>query len=137
MGGPARVNGILYPQFDNFYPCRFMYDGRVWCSSEQLYQASKFKDEDYRKKINIQRDPSVIWNMGQSREHNLIDGFEERKYELMYTANFEKFAQNKDLRDLLISTGDYPIECKGSTDIWNRYNSEILTQIRERLRQQF
>jgi len=68
MGGPAIINDRPYYEFDNFnmkYP--FMYDDKKWYSCEQLYQAMKFDDEEYREYIRAQRDSHCIYMLGQDR----------------------------------------------------------------------
>lgn len=134
MGGPAYVGTRSYAEFDNFYPCKFEYMGMKWISSEQLYQALKFKDNKYQKQINAESCPHKIWAMGQNRKYELIDDFENKKAELMYIANREKFSQNPQLKALLLSTGDEPIRSSGSHGFWNAKNAEILMRLRRELR---
>lgn len=134
MGGPAYVGGRCYQHFDNFYSCSFEWMGMTWRSAEHLYQALKFKDKEYQREINKQRNPHIAWSMGQSREYKLIDDFEKKKAGLMYRANYEKFSQNPDLMNLLLSTGQQEIVSTGSTPYWNSMNSKILMDIRDSLK---
>jgi ribA/ribD-fused uncharacterized protein len=134
MGGAPVINRKNYPQFDNFYEnMRIQYNGMIWKSSEQLYQALKFKDLEYRKKINGAFSTNVAYELGQSRNHELVDNFESIKKSLMYEANLAKFSQNPELAELLTSTYPYPIFCFKSSAFWNKANQEILTEIREAL----
>jgi predicted NAD-dependent protein-ADP-ribosyltransferase YbiA (DUF1768 family) len=41
MGGPATIDGIVYPITDNFYHCKFVVNGMEYCSSENYFQACK------------------------------------------------------------------------------------------------
>ena len=50
----------------------------------------------------------------------------------MYIANYLKYSQNTELRELLTSTTG-TIEFKASTPFWNEKNSRILENIRDRL----
>lgn len=132
MGGAPVINRKNYPQFDNFYEnVRIEYDGMLWKSSEHLYQALKFKDPEYRKKINRAFSSNIAYELGQSREYELVDNFEAVKKSLMFEANYAKFTQNPELAKLLVSTHPYPIFCFKSDAYWNRANQEILTEIRD------
>ena len=137
MGGPGYCNNKTYNCFDNFFPAVFTMDGKLYKSSEQCYQASKFVDEKWSEKIRNTYSSDMAYDLGQDRFHKLIDNFEEKKVELMYKANFAKFSQNKSLRDTLLSTGDHKISFTGSTNFWNKYNAEILMRIRSELREIF
>jgi ribA/ribD-fused uncharacterized protein len=131
MGGSGIANKQFYPILDNFYKCQFTYDGMTWNSSEQLYQALKFKDKEYRKKINQETEINMIYYMGQSEDHELIDNFEEKKVDLMLLANYQKFNQNEELQKVLISTFPHSITFLGSTEFWNKKNSKILVTLRK------
>ena len=131
MGGAAYIDGVAYDQFNNFYFSPFELDGFIWDASEHYYQASKFKDINYKRIINKERDPYQWWILGQSREHELIDNFESEKEKLMYQANYAKYTQNPPLKQLLISTYNKPIYFYNSTSKWNKANAEILTQLRQ------
>ena len=110
-----------------------MTGGLTWQSAEHLYQASKFKDANWRLEINRCAAAHGYYRMGQSREHPLIDDFENKKANLMFQANWAKFNKNQRLRDTLVATRG-PIEFYDSTDFWNQTNGRILKMIRERLR---
>lgn len=131
MGGSGIANKQFYPVFDNFYKCQFNYDGMTWNSSEQLYQTLKFKDKEYRKKINQETEMIMIYYLGQSEEHELIDNFEEKKVENMFLANYQKFKQNPEFQKILISTYPHDITFLGSTEFWNEKNGKILMKLRK------
>ena len=134
MGGPAIIDGKIYTQLDNFYRCFIEYNGMLWHSSEQLFQASKFEDIKYIREINKKGiNPGTAWTMGQSREHSLIDNFEEEKVNLMYRANWEKFSQNQALKRTLLSTTG-KIKFTKSSPFWNHQNGLILERIRNELK---
>ena len=134
MGGSGFVDGVAFPEFDNFYVAPIVTaDGLTWQTAEHLYQASKFKDATWRLEINQCRASHHYYRMGQSREHVLIDDFENKKANLMYYANWAKFTQNLDLRAKLLQTQG-SIVFRGSTAFWNATNGRILEVIRERLR---
>lgn len=137
MGGSGYVQGKPHRELDNFFPCVIKYDGLTFSSSEALYQALKFVSPNYRCEIAAETDPFMAWSMGQSREHRLIDRFEEKKEQLMFTANYEKYRQNPDLRAVLLATGDEQIHFYASTDYWNAVNGKILAELRTKLRNEF
>ena len=128
MGGPGILeNGRFIDEFDNFYLCKFMYNGMMWRSSEHLYQALKFKDPAYQTEIN--REKECYYDLGQSRKHALIDDFENKKEELMYIANREKFSQNQRLKTILVTTTG-SITFRKSSPFWNLTNARILMRLR-------
>jgi predicted NAD-dependent protein-ADP-ribosyltransferase YbiA (DUF1768 family) len=51
MGGPAMIDGVLYPIMDNFYKCRFIIVNKEYCSSENFFQAQKATNELDHEKI--------------------------------------------------------------------------------------
>ncbi len=137
MGGPGKVNDIEYNEFNNFFKCTIEYDGLTWTSSEQLYQALKFKDPNHRLKINKTTHIFDAYQLGHQCRELLIDNFEERKSELMFEANYAKFEQDACLRQILLSTDPHPIRFDGSTKYWNGKNAEIMMKIREILKHKF
>lgn len=134
MGGPGYVNGVRYVEFDNFYEAPFELYGIRWLSSEQCYQGSKFTDEGYRQRIANETSGTKYYMMGHSREYPIIENFNATKRCLMYKANYAKFSQNPVLKNLLVSTGDSPIEYRSSTEYWNIENGKILAELRNLFR---
>jgi ribA/ribD-fused uncharacterized protein len=138
MGGPGLVNGKEYNSFDNFHLCNFKStDGREWTTTEAYYQAMKFVDHAWQEEIRKSSvsNPQHAWIEGQSREHVLIDDFEEKKWDIMARGNWYKFTQNKALGDVLLSTGENPITFTKSCPYWNKANAQILTVIRRKMRE--
>ncbi len=131
MGGPAYVNGQVVGELDNFYTCTVVDKcGHRWTSAEHLYQASKFRDPAYRADIRRATASHGYYRMGQSRQHALIDKFEEHKGALMFVANWYKYSQNAHLARILLATAPHAIECRASTPFWNAENARILADIR-------
>ena len=142
MGGPAIINGKTYREFDNFnmkFP--FNYEGVQWQSVEQLYQSLKFNDLEYREYIRKQRDPHLIYMLGQTRTKEMSEGFPENKVENMYTAMKARILAYDDLQELLLNTGDHPITFPGSDQFWGtqggaggeNWNGQLLERIRAEL----
>ena len=130
MGSPVICNNKEYPELNNFYPCEFIIDNKTWNSTEQYYQAMKSDDIYYKTKIRKETDALECWKMGQKVK--IKDDWEKIKVDVMYKANYEKFKQNKKLRDILLSI-------KGeiytySTPFWTIQNKIILETLKEELR---
>lgn len=79
MGGPAHVDGKVIEEFDNFEYTPFKFENRLWVSSEQAYQASKFLDDKYVQEINDTTQSHNIYMMGQSREYKMKPDFDRIK----------------------------------------------------------
>ncbi len=123
-------------EFDNFYACEFICsDGYKWTSSEQYYQAHKYRvHSSYFKEINECDNIHRIYALGQVENAQCID-WEETKVELMYVANTLKFSQNQRLKQLLMSTDGCEIRFGGGT-FWSFKNAEILQKLRDHLLEQ-
>lgn len=111
-----------YGAFSNFHPCKFIWRDVEFNCSEQAFMWAKakfFQDEETAEKIMQETDPRKIKKLGR-----LVKNFDEKswdyvKYRVMLNINYEKYSQNKDLRDLLISTGNARIEEDSPFDyIW-------------------
>lgn len=93
---------VMYQGLDNFYKKDMFYQGRVWSSAENAYQAQKSADLN-TKELFIKYEPEYARLYG-----NLIDArFDWHRVDDMYldeilSAKFE----DSELRDLLLSTGD-------------------------------
>ena len=124
---------------DNFLAVPMTIDNVVHQSCEHYYQYAKF-DADrasvlpHRERIRNASSGGAAWSLGQSRQHKLIDAFEESKYSLMYRAVRAKYHQHPALAAELAATGAAPIRAAASTSTWQHVNSLILTRVREELR---
>lgn len=115
---PKEKNGYL----SNWYMSDFEYDGVKFCCSEQYMMYSKavlFRDYNTAKKIMDTRDCRKIKQLG--REVRNFDGavWDKYKCDIMYRGLLEKFVQNKQLKELLLATGDDILaECAVHDKIW-------------------
>ncbi len=134
MGGPGIADGVVYNCFNNFHPCVFIVKGKKYTSSEQYYQAHKFREEEWRDRIRAETSPNLVWQLGQSRKHTLIPDFENQKYQIMYAANYHKFFNNPELMDALLSTQNEEIIFHKSISYWNKANGQILMTLRSEFR---
>ena len=147
-GGRRRVRGP--PATDNFAVHPFTFDGTLWQSVEQCYQAHKFPDANMREAIRLmvpqpgETDHTHglrVWQAGARGK--LREDWDAVKIEIMLRACRSKLAAHEDLREQLLSTGDVPIIGGPSTDWvgasghhgWSTWNGKIQELLREELRQ--
>lgn len=117
-----------YEFLSNFYLCPVEYDGILYPSSENAYQAQKTLDIEERKKfINIT--PNESKKLGRKvklREdwETIIEG-RPNKVVIMSNIVASKFLQNN-LKELLIQTGDKHLEESNwwRDSYWGTYNDE-------------
>ena len=97
-----------YYEFTNFYAAPIVLDGKTWPTTEHYFQAQKFIGTSYpevirnfdrpRQAFDLSRNPTVSrWRRSD---------WEEIKINTMKKALLAKFTQHKDLRQLLLHTGD-------------------------------
>lgn len=98
-----------YGCFSNFSHYSFNLDGKWWFTSEHYFQAKKFYNTKYEEKIRLLDSPMKAAQIGRSRKLKLRKDWEKVKDNIMYVAVYEKFKQNKDIREILINTGNEEI----------------------------
>ena len=98
-----------YGEFSNFSRHGVELDGEWWSTTEHYFQAQKFEDPEYRKKIRTAATPKQTAELGRSRKLPLRHDWEEVKDEVMYKAILKKFQTHPKLKELLLSTGDEEI----------------------------
>lgn len=129
MGGPATIDGIVYPVTDNFWECSFKVNGKEYCSAENYFQSCKTTNEADHEFVRKSGPGMEAWNAGCKIA--LRPDWEEVKVNYMYEANYNKFTQNKELADTLIGTKG---EIYFGTGFWGKWNGVVLTRIRAELR---
>ena len=91
-----------YAFLSNFCSCRIRYNGLVYLSVENAYQAQK--TEGIGRELFLHCRPArakILGNMVRMRK-----GFEEEKLGIMHDLVLEKFTSHKKLQKLLLATGD-------------------------------
>lgn len=131
-----------YGCFSNFAHYAFELDGKRWMTSEHYFQAQKFCGTQYEEVIRLLDNPMKVAEMGRSRDLPLRVDWEQVKDDVMRKAVLAKFTQNKEIRDILISTGEETIIEKTTNDYyWGCGKDEsgknmlgiILMEVREEL----
>lgn len=132
-----------YGCFSNFSHYGFNLDGKWWSTSEHYFQAKKFYNTEYEEKVRLLDSPMKAAQIGRSRKLKLRKDWEEVKDNIMYIAVYEKFKQNKEIREILINTGDKEIIEKTINDYYwgcgengtgKNMLGIILMKVREKLR---
>ncbi len=93
----------------NWFHCPFSIDGIVYSNTEQYFMAKKaelFGDTESLERILKSESPKECKALG--RQVAPFDGavWDAQRYEIMKTGNREKFLQNPELLERLLSTGD-------------------------------
>ena len=129
-----------YGEFSNFAPYPISIDGEIWNTSEHYFQAQKFENKAYQVKIRKANSPMLAARLGRDRKQKLRKNWESVKVGVMRAAVLAKFTQHKDLRMLLLSTGDEKlVEHTQNDDYWGdggdgsgkNMLGRILMQVRE------
>ena len=111
-------------KLSNYWHSEFKLDGLRWLTVEHYYQASKFKNNrafylqfSLNSGSELSKDPTMAHSAGSisGRVNNkkfrnpdikIDDDFVERGEKELFRAQYCKFKQNKDLRNILLKTGN-------------------------------
>ena len=96
-----------YRWLSNFEPCKVIWDGVEYPSSENAYQAAKTMDHDLRIKLSkvIPADSKKI-----SKSISIREDWDDIKVSIMYNICLDKFTRNPELGTKLIDTEDKYLE---------------------------
>ena len=131
-----------YGCFSNFAHYGFELDGKWWMTSEHYFQAQKFCGTEYEEIIRLLDNPMKAAEMGRNRELPLRADWEQVKDDIMRKAVLAKFTQNKDIKNVLLSTGKENIVENTSNDYYWGCGKDgsgknmlgiILMEVREKL----
>lgn len=107
-----------YGCFSNFAHYSFELDGKKWSTSEHYFQAQKFHNTEYEEKIRLLDSPMKAAQMGRKRSLPLRSDWENVKDTVMYKAVYEKFKQNEEIKNILLSTGNEELIEKTTDDYY-------------------
>lgn len=102
-----------YRFLSNFHLAEVYFEGLKYPSTEHAYQAAKSLDENIRKEF-LELTCAKAKNKGQ--EILMREDWDIIKYDVMFSVVYDKFFRHKDLRQLLLETGDKYLE---ETNHWN------------------
>lgn len=91
----------------NFYNASFIWDNIFWNHSEGAYQAAKTLDRSKRLYVS-ELSAKAAKQYGKTIE--LREDWEEVKVRIMYDIVYQKFYQNRDLRQKLLATDNCYLE---------------------------
>ena len=86
----------------NFYPCEIIYKGKIYKTSEHLFQSLKTKDKEEMEFIRLSSSPGIAKKNG--RKIKLRDDWGKIKNEIMKLVVMKKFSQNPTLLNKLNGT---------------------------------
>lgn len=96
-----------YRWLSNFTPCKIIYEGLEYPSSENAYQSAKTLDPDIKLTL---ANCSPSESKKYSKLVELRPFWDEIKYQVMFQICLDKFTRNPELGTLLIDTGDRYLE---------------------------
>ena len=94
-----------YSEFSNFHFAEFTIDEKTWKSVEHYFQAQKFPgDPVLQERIRQVKTALGAKRLGRTRSEHFRTDWETVKEEIMLTGLRAKFAQNPELKELLVKT---------------------------------
>lgn len=105
---PIRTFFGEYRFLSNFWPASFVWQGKLWTTSEHAYQAAKTLDATEQDAIlNL---PTAVQAKRAGKTVTLRNDWEQVKVAIMTELVYEKFNQNPELKKRLLATGDAVLE---------------------------
>ena len=111
-------------ELGNFHKCKFSYKNFTWDSAEQAYQAEKaafFNDYGTLFKIMMSTTPKEAKEIGQTVSGFDKDSWNGASYQIMYDIVYQKFIQNENLKNIILSDefkGKHFVEGSPIDGIW-------------------
>lgn len=138
-----RILGFKGPYrfLSNFWPAKVELDGLEYQTTEHAYQAAKTLDVAERKEIRESAKPGDAKKLG--KKLTMRPDWEQVKFQVMENVVRQKFTKYKDLKEMLLSTGDdYLEETNNWQDVyWGVCNGKgqnklgkILMKVRDEIR---
>jgi N-glycosidase YbiA len=132
-----------YKEFSNFHKQKILLDGKEWPTVEHYFQAQKFQSNpQYQETIRAAKEPTKAKSLGASREHPIRNDWDSYREEVMKKALQAKFEQNKNLKDLLLSTENKALVEATNDSYWGQGRNKkgknrlgfLLMELRDSLR---
>ncbi len=95
--------------FSQWYPIAFEEDGILYPTAEHYMMAHKaklFKDNAIFEEIIMSKHPNDVKKLGRKVKNFDTKIWDAHKYEIVKKANYQKFSQNKKLKEFLVNTKD-------------------------------
>ncbi|KKT14530.1 MAG: hypothetical protein UW76_C0049G0002 [Parcubacteria group bacterium GW2011_GWF2_44_8b] len=103
----------------NFSSFQIEWKGKLWPTSEHIYQAEKFEDENLREKIRNCRSAHTALKLAQSNKDNNRNDWHKVNLPVMKEILHAKVAQHPYVKEKLLATGDRElIEDSWRDDFW-------------------
>lgn len=106
----------------NFYPCKFVFNGKTFNFSEQCFMYQKamlFNDFEIAEQILKETDVRKIKALGRKIKDFDENWWNQHKECFMFNACYAKFSQNDKLKEFLLNTGNCEIvEASPVDSIW-------------------
>jgi N-glycosidase YbiA len=134
-----------YGCFSNFSPHGVELKGAWWPTTEHYFQAQKFAGTPHEEAIRLAKTPKQAAEMGRDRKRPLRADWEQVKDDVMREAVLQKFRTHKDIRQLLLDTGDEELVENAPGDYYWGIGADgsgknllgnILMEVREELRRE-
>lgn len=98
---------LPYGWLGNMSPFPIEWEGKTWRTSEALFQALRFSDEEIREKIREQKSPMAAKMVTKPVKHlKTIEVASEQDIENMKLCIKLKIEQHPELKQQLVETGD-------------------------------
>lgn len=105
--------------FSNFSSFVMEWKGKLWPSSEYVYQSERFMDEKIKEKIRNMRSSHDAFKFAQENKHLQVRNWDEIKVSIMKDILREKVKQHPYVMKKLIQSGDRElIEDSWRDDFW-------------------
>lgn len=107
-----------FGEFSNFYISPFVFDNRVWKTSEHCYQAMKFENVKLQEMIRALPTAMAAAITGRNPAYPLRDMWDENKEVFMIRILRAKFSQHPQLKKILLSTNNNKIVERSYKDFY-------------------